>query len=215
MDNNDNFYELSEFIFYKFNSFIKGLNVKIKTNNSSDDNQSDKYFFKDGFFDLKNNNFTTSDTEISMHKSIFGNENNDPRLKGISSYKSGNITEINKAIFTSCKKNDNCPPWTIQAEKIKHDKTKKQLIYDNALLKIYDVPVIYFPKFFHPDPTVERQSGVLVPKLNESQILGSSIQIPYFHVISKEKDITLRPNIFDKNIFMIQNEYREKVKILP
>ena len=82
-------------------------------------------------------------------------------------------------------------------------------------LKIYDVPVIYFPKFFHPDPTVERQSGVLVPKLNESQILGSSIQIPYFHVISKEKDITLRPNIFDKNIFMIQNEYREKVKFYP
>ena len=28
----------------------------------------------------------------------------------------------------------------------------------NAVLKIYDVPVLYFPKFFHPDPTVERRS---------------------------------------------------------
>ena len=76
--------------------------------------------------------------------------------------------------------------WVIEAKKIKHDKNKKQLIYDNALLKIYNFPVVYFPKFFHPDPSVERQSGILVPILNESQILGSSIQIPYFHVCQKK-----------------------------
>ena len=29
-------------------------------------------------------------------------------------------------------------------------------------------------KIFHPDPTVERQSGVLKPVLNNSNILGSS-----------------------------------------
>ena len=52
----------------------------------------------------------------------------------------------------------------------------------------------------------------MVPQLNESQILGSSIQIPYFHVISKDKDITFRPNIFDKNIYMLQNEYRHKTE---
>ena len=212
LDNNNNLIELDEFIFYKFNSLLKGQNVEITTNHTLNDTVSDKYYFRDGFFDLKRNNFRASDTEISMHKGIFGNINNDPRLKGVSSHKKDNITQINKGIFTSCKKSDDCPPWSIQAEKIKHDKTKKQLIYDNALLKIYDIPVVYFPKFFHPDPTVERQSGILVPQLNESQILGSSIQIPYFHVISKEKDITFRPNIFDKNIIMIQNEYREKTE---
>ena len=41
---------------------------------------------------------------------------------------------------------------------ITHDKDKKKLIYDNAILRIYDKPVFYFPKFFHPDPSVERQS---------------------------------------------------------
>ena len=30
-------------------------------------------------------------------------------------------------------------------------------------LKIYDVPILYFPRFFHPDPTVKRQSGFLMP----------------------------------------------------
>ena len=43
------------------------------------------------------------------------------------------------------------------AKKIIHDKDKKQINYKNALLKIYDLPILYFPKFFHPDPTVERQ----------------------------------------------------------
>ena len=63
----------------------------------------------------------------------------------------------------------------LKAKKIKHDKNKKQLIYENAILKIYDIPVFYFPKFFHPDPTVKRQSGFLKPQLNNSNILGSSI----------------------------------------
>ena len=67
-----------------------------------------------------------------------------------------NFSEINKGIFTTCKKNDDCPPWTLQAKKITHDKLKKSIIYDNALLKLYDLPVFYFPKFFHPDPTVKK-----------------------------------------------------------
>ena len=34
------------------------------------------------------------------------------------------LTIVNKGVFTSCKKNDNCPPWAISAKVIKHDKTK-------------------------------------------------------------------------------------------
>ena len=55
------------------------------------------------------------------------------------------------------------PTLSIKAERIVHDKTKRQILYDNAVLKVYDVPVFYFPKFFHPDPSVERQSGFLKP----------------------------------------------------
>ena len=59
-----------------------------------------------------------------MHKQIFDNSDNDPRIKGVSSKKEGDITIINKAVFTSCKKNDDCPPWSIQANEIKHDKKR-------------------------------------------------------------------------------------------
>ena len=74
---------------------------------------------------------------------------------------------------------------------------------------MYDFPVFYFPKFIHPDPSVERRSGFLQPQLNNSNILGSSLCIPYFHTLSKNKDITIKPTVFDSEIFMFQNEYRQ------
>lgn len=209
LDGDFNLYELDEFKYFKNNNLLKGKNVKI-TSSFNKINESDEFFFENGIFNLENKNFDAAKTEIFMQKGLFGNPENDPRLIGISSFKKNNITQINKGVFTSCKKNDKCPPWSIQAQKIKHNKNRKQLIYENALLKIYDFPVVYFPKFFHPDPTVERQSGILVPILNESQILGSSLQIPYFKVLSRNSDITFRPNIFDSNVLLLQSEYRSK-----
>ncbi|MBD1170586.1 LPS-assembly protein LptD [Pelagibacterales bacterium SAG-MED02] len=211
LDDKYNLYELDKFNYSKKEFLLKGENVKIKTNFNSNIN-SDEYFFESGFFYLDNRNFKAGNTKISMQKSIFGNIENDPRLFGVTSFKEGEITQVNKGIFTSCKKREGCPPWSIQAQKIIHDKKKKQLIYDNAFLKVYDFPIVYFPKFFHPDPTVKRQTGLLKPILNESETLGSSLQLPYFKIISTDRDITFRPNIFNNNIFMLQNEYREKTE---
>ena len=59
---------------------------------------------------------------------------------------------INKGIFTSCNKESECPAWSIKAKKIEHDKDKKQINYENAVLNIYNIPVLYFPKFFSSWP---------------------------------------------------------------
>ena len=163
-------------------------------------------------FNFNEKSFVAKDIVINLKKDIFDNLKNDPRLKGVSAESKNNVTTIKKGVFTSCYDDTDCPPWVVTASQIKHDKNKKQLIYDNALLKIYNVPVLYFPKFFHPDPTVDRQSGFLVPNLNNSNILGSSINIPYFHVISENKDYTIAPTFFSKNTLMLQNEFRQENK---
>ena len=60
-------------------------------------------------------------------------------------------------------------------------------------MKLYDKPVIYFPKFYHPDPTVKRASGFLTPSLLigmpvgfirvvESKNLLSKIEIPQIRI---------------------------------
>ena len=174
--------------------------------------QNDKLFFESGIFDFKRKSFVAKDVQINLRKDIFNNLKNDPRLKGVSAESENNITKIKKGVFTSCKDDTDCPPWVVTASEITHDKNKRQLIYDDAIIKIYNIPVLYFPKFFHPDPTVKRQSGLLRPNLNNSNILGSSFNLPYYHVISQNKDFTFRPTIFDSDIKMFQNEFRIKNK---
>ena len=207
---NQTFYEISKFSYSLKDEILKGENFFINTKYNQP--FSDKYFFKTAIFNLRDQSYIAQDIDINLKKDLFGNKKNDPRFKGASSSNENGITTIDKAIFTSCKKNDNCPPWTIQADKITYDRNKKQILYDKALIKIYDIPIFYFPKFFHPGPTVKRQSGLLVPHINNSNILGSSLQIPYFHVLSENKDLTFKPTIFDKDILMFQNEYRQKNK---
>ncbi len=201
-------FNLEKFNFTINDEILKGEKILVITDYNLP--QSDKLFFNSSMFDLKNKSFIAKDIEIKFKKNIFDNLDNDPRLKGVSVRNKENITTINKGIFTSCKDEDDCPPWVISAKKITHDKNKKLLIYDDALLKIYNVPVLYFPKFFHPDPTVKRQSGLLKPQFSNSNILGSSFNIPYYHVLADNKDFTFTPTVFDNDIKMFQNEYRQK-----
>ncbi len=203
-------YEIGKFSYNLNKKVLKGENIFINTKYNQP--FSDKYFFKSAVFNLKSQNYIAQDININFKKDVFGNKNNDPRFRGLSSSSKDGITTINKGVFTTCKKNDKCPPWSIQADKITYDENKKRILYNNALVKVYDIPVLYFPKFFHPGPTVKRQSGFLVPFINNSDILGSSVQLPYFFAPSSNKDFTFKPTLFDKNIFMLQNEFRQQNK---
>ena len=210
-DNGEQTYlELKRFSFSIEDKLLKGENVLVNLDYNLP--QNDKLFFESGIFDFKKKSFVAKDVKINLKKNIFDNLKNDPRLKGVSAQSKNNITTIKKGVFTSCNDDTDCPPWVVTADKITHDKNKKQLIYDDAIIKIYNIPVMYFPKFFHPDPTVKRQSGLLKPSLNNSNVLGSSLNLPYYHVISQNKDFTFRPTIFDSDIKMFQNEFRVKNK---
>ena len=209
-DSESNIYKLEQFQYSINQEILKGKNITSITNDKK--NKSDELFFKTGFFDLKKNKFLGKDVAAKFHKDLFGDNKNDPRINAVSGFGNKFNTYFKKGVFTSCKKTDKCPPWKITSDEIHHDKIKKQINYKNAWLEIYDFPVVYFPKFFHPDPSVKRQSGFLKPELGSSNNLGSSVYTPYFFVISDDQDLTIKPRIFDDNKFLLQNEYRKKTK---
>tara|TARA_Y100000389_G_C17460288_1_gene521185 strand:+ start:974 stop:3268 length:2295 start_codon:yes stop_codon:yes gene_type:complete len=159
------------------------------------------------YVNLNTKNLIGKDVAINLNNKTF-NKDNEPRLKGTSLKSDLQTSTIKKGVFTTCKKNDDCPPWQLQASQIMHDKQKKTIFYDNAWLKIYDKPVFYFPKFFHPDPTVKRQSGFLMPKFTDSSTLGTSLNIPYFNVISDSKDLTFTPRLYFDKKLLAQTEFR-------
>ena len=206
-DSQNNIFFVEKFKFNLITNLLKANNLSLF------DNKKNQYYLNFALVNLKDNKFLGSDISIDFEDSLFGNNKNDPRLKGNSLISEENNTTVYKGSFTTCNQKDNkCPPWSIYAEEIVHKKNEKKIEYKNAWLKIYDKPVLYFPYFFHPDPTVKRQSGFLMPSFQASSNSGTSIQIPYYKVISERKDITLFPRLFFDNEILLQTEYRQANK---
>ena len=197
---------------YKVDGFEYSIKDKIiKLNNLVAQDKDKNSFLVDlSYLDLNKKELIAKD--ISMNFKLNENSENEPRLKGRSLVSDKRNTIIKKGTFTFCKKRDKCPPWEMSAEEIRHDKQKKTIYYKNASLKIYDRKVFYFPKFFHPDPTVKRQSGFLIPRFQDNSSTGSSFNLPYFLAIAENKDLTLSPRFYDDDKFLIQSEFRQKNK---
>ena len=202
-DNLNNYIQAQSFRYSNSSQVLKANDIKFI------DNKKNKYFLKKGFLKTKENVLIGKDIKINLRNDTFGQPDNDPKLKGNSVVYENNKTLIKKGIFTSCKDNNECPPWAITSKEIIHDKDKKEIQYKNAWLKIYNIPVLYFPRFFHPDPTVDRKSGFLMPAFSDSKNLGTSVNIPYFFAISDSQDLTFKPRFFSNNEFLLQSEYRK------
>ena len=200
----------------KFNNIIRTNEFKYKLDKNEliiskakiRDIDNNSFEINSAYIDTKKNRLIGKDIFLELNKLSY-DKNNDPRIAGKSINYDKNITEVSKGVFTLCKKTDKCPPWQLMAEKITHNKKKKNISYKNVWLKIYDVPVVYFPKFFHPDPTVKRQSGLLMPTFKNSPNKETFLSIPYYKVLSENRDITISPRFYAKDQLMIQNEYRE------
>ena len=205
-DNLDNIFYLDTFKYWIIKKLLNANNVKLITITK------DEFLFNNAMIDFNTNEIAGKDITINFNTTTFGNSDNQPRLKGNTIYSNKETTDISKGVFTTCKKRDGCPPWLISANNISHDKSKKIIYYKNAWLKVYDIPVLYFPKFFHPDPTVKRQSGFLIPKLTTSNNLGTSFTLPYYNVISDNKDFTFSPRFYNNNKYLLQSEYRTVTK---
>ncbi len=207
-DGNKIFVNMFNYIVDK-NMFLSKGEIKII------DIRKNEYYFSEIYIDEKKKKIAGSDVRTFLNDNSFKyDKRNEPRFFANSAEISEEKTTFSKGIFTTCevRENDKCPPWVIRAKEIKHDSAKKTIYYDSAVLKIYDFPIFYFPKFFHPDPTVKRQSGFLLPEISNSSNLGFASSVPYFWSISNDKDMTITPKFYNSENLLIQNEYRQAFK---
>ena len=205
-DRDGNIVEMSMFQYHIENNLFSSIG-KIKLT----DINKNKYFFQELHIDTKNKEMIGSDVSVVLDQENFGvSQESDPRFVANNIFISENKTNLSKGIFTICKKRDSkCPPWSLKAKKIIHDRVKKTIYYEHATLKVYDIPIFYFPKFFHPDPTVKRQSGFLPPFFTNSTNLGAGFALPYYWAINDNKDLTFTPKIYTKENVLFLNEYRQ------
>ncbi|MDC0401100.1 organic solvent tolerance protein, partial [Candidatus Pelagibacter sp.] len=201
----------NEILVSEFNYSILDKIFKAE-NADATDKDDNKYKIEKLRFNLLQNKLIGKDISVNFNNKLFNSLDNQPRLKGNAIFLDKDKTIIKKGIFTTCKKRDKCPPWQMTSSEIKHDKIKKILNYKNAWLKVYDVPVLYFPKFFHPDPTVKRQSGFLTPKFAQSSTIGNYFALPYYKVIKDNIDLTFTPRLYTDDKIILQTEYRHLTK---
>ena len=124
----------------------------------------------------------------------------------------GNVTTLSRVVYSPCNlcedNPDAAPLWQLKAYEVRHDQEDKRIEYRDAFLEVYGVPVAYVPFFFHPDPSVKRQSGFLAPGFGRSRELGFRATTPYFWAIDETRDLVVAPNWSTKDIALLEAEYR-------
>ena len=200
----ENFEYLAEENIFKSIGLIK---IKDKFNNI--------YEFSQIYIDTKKKEVLGTDIKAFLNSDDFKiNKENDPRIFANTIKLSDEKSTFDKSIFTICgqKENEKCPPWTLQASKMTHEKKNKTIYYNNAVIKIYDFPIFYLPYLSHPDPTVSRRSGFLPPSFSDSKNLGANLSIPYFWAISEDKNFTFSNNLFYDQHPLFIGEYNQAFK---
>ncbi len=134
------------------------------------------------------------------------------RLVGSNIIKKKNVSGLEDAEYTPCLENDylieGCPGWKLKANKIFQDSETKTIHYDHARIHLFNIPVFYLPYFSHPDPSVKKRSGLLMPTVETDQNLGDSFSIPIFYNIKSNLDLTFTPTIQSKSNNFYSFNYR-------
>ena len=120
----------------------------------------------------------------------------------------GRYSQLYKVAATSCKVcGKRAPLWEIRAKKVVHDEFAKQLYFTDAQFLVRGTPILWLPKMRLPDPTLTRTTGLLIPALRTTDLLGTGLKIPYFFRLGDHRDVTLTP-YFSTETSTLEAQYR-------
>ena len=160
------------------------------------DEVNNYYLGSSGYFDENITDGLINDVKMLL--------NDGTRIVGTKAIKKDHIDIISKAVYTQCKSKVNikdfkCPIWQLEGEKFLHDNKKLFLYQKHTKMKIFNIPVFYFPYLVTPSPLrKKRKSGFLTPKLSFLFIDAQTSQdaaFPYYFNIDIDKELTLTPII--------------------
>ena len=126
----------------------------------------------------------------------------------------GKLNELTHAVYTTCdlcKTDPTKPPlWQIRALTATQDLENHRIEYHDADIDLFGLPVAYLPYLSHPDPSVRRASGFLVPSVGSSSHIGAFASVPYFWAIDPNQDLTLTPSVTSGSGEELAAEYRRR-----
>lgn len=134
------------------------------------------------------------------------------RLAARNGRKLGTLTAIERAVYSPCKvctsTGEERPLWRLKAVKVVRDETRRRIRYHGAYFEFMGVPIAYTPYISHPEPGVNKDTGLLVPRLKQSRSIGFSVELPYFIDLSPSQDLLLAPVFYTEELPILGMEYR-------
>jgi LPS-assembly protein len=117
------------------------------------------------------------------------------------------VTILTDVDYSTCPLSDEA--WRISAAKIKLDHKSDRGSATNAILRVRDIPVFYFPYVNFPISD-KRKSGFLAPVIGSSNDSGSDVRVPYYWNMAPNYDATITPRILGDRGVMLGTELRHK-----
>jgi LPS-assembly protein len=125
----------------------------------------------------------------------------------------GTRNALEQVVYTGCpvcEENGNEPTWSLRARRAIQNSETQMISYQDAVLEIKGIPVLYIPWFAHPDPSSKRHSGLLIPDLGNDSKYGLFYEQPYYWSISPSQDMTISPMLTSEVNPLVKVNYRKR-----
>ncbi len=126
----------------------------------------------------------------------------------------GTIVTGHRAVFSPCKicnkPGQRTPLWSVKAERAVYNQPQHKIVYTNAVLQFFGVPVGYTPFFSTGDGTQKHVTGILAPDIGSSSVLGSFIRVPFYVAFNDSQDLTFAPLVSTRGGVLLEGEYRQR-----
>jgi LPS-assembly protein len=104
------------------------------------------------------------------------------------------------------------PVWQLKASRITHDEQAQDIIYNDAWLELFGIPVLYTPYLSQPDPTVYRRSGLMNISPGSSGQLGATLYVPYYIVWDDHADSLVAAQYSEKQNLLLHGTYNRNFR---
>ena len=115
------------------------------------------------------------------------------------------LVTLHDATYSTCRKDKEIA--VLNAGEIELDKSAGVGKARNMKLRLWDIPVFWFPYVSFP-LNDDRKTGFLMPSIGGSDRSGTVLKIPYYINIAPSMDATLSGNYYSKRGAQLQGEYR-------
>ncbi|MEI9997168.1 MAG: LPS assembly protein LptD [Rhizomicrobium sp.] len=126
----------------------------------------------------------------------------------------GRFVEAFDAAYTPCKicnqPGQRTPVWKVRAAHVVYDQIKHLIVFHDAAIEFFDVPVFYSPYLREPDPTVRYASGILTPDVGNSTNIGYFAKVPVYIALTPSSDATITPTVSTRGGEVLAGEYRQR-----